>query len=86
MPSEGSQMKDLFGNDKVWKEHWVDMPEFVQESQKPFAQIIIRFETEQDLNEFSALIGQKLTPKTKSIWHPFKSHWGKAKKVWTDEF
>jgi hypothetical protein len=79
------RMKDLFGNEKAWKEHWVDMPEFVQESQKPFSQIIIRFETEQDLNDFSALIGQKLTPKTKSIWHPFKSHWGKPKKVWTDE-
>ncbi len=49
---------------------WSGMPEFVQEKQEPFSQIIIRFETEQDLVEFEALIGQKLTPKTKSIWHP----------------
>jgi hypothetical protein len=28
------------------------------------------------------LINQKLTVKTKSIWHPFKSHWGLDKKVY----
>ena len=49
---------------------WEGMPEFVQEPQKPFAKIIVRFETEQDLQDFAKLIGQKLTPKTKSIWHP----------------
>ena len=64
---------------------WDDMPEFVQEKQKPYSQIIIRFETEADLMEFSELIGQKLTPKTKSIWHPFKSHWHHNKVRWVDE-
>jgi len=49
---------------------WEGMPEFVQEPQKPFAKIIVRFDTEQDLQDFAKLIGQKLTPKTKSIWHP----------------
>jgi hypothetical protein len=52
------------------RKEWVGMPEFVQEKQKPFAQIIFRFDNEADLNEFSKLIGQKLTPKTKSAWHP----------------
>jgi hypothetical protein len=66
-------------------EEWVDMPEFVQEKKEPFAKIIVRFETQKDLEEFAQLIGQKLTPKTKSIWHPFKSHWGAEKKVWEDE-
>jgi hypothetical protein len=60
----------LFDESAEWEKEWVGMPEFVQESKKPFSQIIIRFETESDLNEFSALIGQKLTKKTKSIWHP----------------
>ena len=55
---------------KPWKEEWVGMPEFVQEKQKPFATIIVRFETAEDLAEFSEMIKQKLTPKTKSIWHP----------------
>jgi len=51
-------------------EEWFGMPEFVQKKQKPFAQIIVRFDSEKDLNNFSILIGQKLTRKTKSIWHP----------------
>ena len=49
---------------------WVGMPEFVQKKQEPFSKIIIRFETDEDLQEFAEMIGQKLTPKTKSIWHP----------------
>lgn len=51
-------------------EEWKDMPEFVQEAQKPYAKIIVRFDTEEALQEFAALIGQPLTKKTKSIWHP----------------
>lgn len=53
-----------------WKDEWKDMPEFVQEKQEPFALIKVRFDNQKDLDEFSELIGQKLTRKTKSIWHP----------------
>lgn len=67
-----------------WKEHWKDMPEFEQEKQEPFSKINVRFETEEDLNEFAELIGQKLTPKTKAIWHPYKPHRKKGpKRVYT---
>jgi hypothetical protein len=55
---------------KPWQEEWVGMPEFVQERQRPYSQIIVRFENEEALNEFSKMIGQPLTQKTKSIWHP----------------
>ena len=51
-------------------DEWLEMPEFVQNDKKPFAQIIFRFATEQDLIDFANLIGQKLTAKTKSAWHP----------------
>lgn len=57
-------------NRVVVEKEWVGMPEFVQEKQRPFAKIIFRFETEKDLDEFSKLIGQKLTKKTKSAWFP----------------
>lgn len=77
-------MEELF-EEHNWKKEWVDMPEFVQEKKEPYSKIIIRFETEEDLQDFAELIGQKLTSKTKSIWHPFKSHFGLFKKVWTDE-
>jgi hypothetical protein len=61
---------------------WVGMPEFVQQKKGPFKEVIVRFETEADYNEFQQLIGQKMTLKTKSIWHPFKSHWGLERKVY----
>lgn len=78
-------MPDLFGNDDHdWHKEWVGMPEFVQERKEPFACINVRFETEDDLREFAQLIGQKLTPKTKAIWHPFKPHRLPDKKVWVE--
>jgi len=49
---------------------WEGMPEFKQEKQEPYSKIIIRFANEEDLQEFAEMIGQKLTNKTKSIWHP----------------
>lgn len=60
----------LFEEPEKWQEHWVGMPEFNQEKQKPYSQIIVRFSSEEDLQEFAKIIGQKLTKKTKSIWHP----------------
>jgi hypothetical protein len=61
---------------------WVGMPEFVQEKKEPFKELIVRFDTEEDYKEFQNLISQKLTNKTKSIWHPQKSHWGLERKVY----
>jgi hypothetical protein len=61
---------DLFELSNPIFDEWKDMPEFVQEKQEPYAKIIVRFETKEDLEEFSKLINQKLTQKTKSIWHP----------------
>ncbi len=49
---------------------WDGMPEFVQEKKEPYSKINVRFNNEEDLQEFAKLIGQKLTNKTKSIWHP----------------
>lgn len=66
----------LFEEPEKWQKHWEGMPEFVQEKKEPYAKIIIRFDSEEDLQDFAKIIGQKLTKKTKSIWHPFKSHWG----------
>lgn len=65
-----------------WAEHWVGMPEFVQHKQEPFSTIILRVETEQDLMELAAKLGQTLTPKTKSIWYPYKPHRLPSKQVW----
>lgn len=69
----------------TWQDEWKEMPEFVQEKKEPFSKITVRFETQDDLESFAELIGQKLTPKTKSIWHPFKSHWGEKRHIYGDE-
>lgn len=63
-------------------EHWQGMPEFIQEKKEPFKTLIVRFETEKDFIDFQNLIKQKMTTKTKSIWHPYKSHWGLEKMVY----
>lgn len=79
-------MADLFGNeDHDWRAEWVGMPEFVQERKEPFACINVRFASEDDLRHFAELIGQKLTPKTKSIWHPYRPHRLPDKKVYVSD-
>jgi len=70
-------MEEKFDPNSEWK----GMPEFVQDKQKPYAMINVRFDSEEALQEFATLIGQKLNRKTKSIWHPYKSHWGQSPKV-----
>ena len=52
------------------KNEWEGMPEFIQEKKEAYSKIIVRFDDEDDLQEFAKMIGQKLTNKTKSIWHP----------------
>lgn len=44
--------------------------DFQQDDQKAFKQLLINFDNEEDYIEFSKLIKQKLTVKTKSIWYP----------------
>jgi hypothetical protein len=63
-------MNKLFEDHNPIFDEWKNMPEFIQKRQQPYAKIIVRFETKEDLEEFCKLINQKLTQKTKSIWHP----------------
>jgi len=55
---------------KGWREHWEGMPEFVQPEVKPFAQIVVRFTSQEGLDEFARRIEQKCTLRTKSLWFP----------------
>lgn len=68
-----------------WKQEWINMPEFIQEKQEPFAKIIVRFDNEKDLNDFSNLINQKLNKKTKSIWYPKLIRGINSNKRYSDE-
>jgi hypothetical protein len=77
---------DKIENKEEWEKEWQDMPEFVQaKTDKPFAQIIFRFANEEDLKNFSNIIGQKLTNKTKSAWHPQIERGINANKIYVYE-
>ncbi len=53
-----------------WREHWVNMPEFNNQDLSPDSSMIINFPSPEQRVEFAKLIGQKITPKTRSIWFP----------------
>ena len=53
-----------------WKKEWQNMPEYNQEDLEPIKQLIISFDSYEDYFNFGKLVDQKLTKKTKSIWHP----------------
>lgn len=64
------KQEPLFEIPPDWKKEWQGMPEFVQEKQRPFAQLIVRFRNQADLDDFARLIGQKLNAKSQCTWHP----------------
>jgi hypothetical protein len=83
---EDRKKEFIVKNEEDWKQEWQNMPEFVQsKTDKPFAQIIFRFANEQDLKDFSKLIGQKLTNKTKSAWYPQIERGVNANKIYVYE-
>jgi hypothetical protein len=54
-----------------WREEWKDMPEYVQEDLTPYRVLNVRFRNDEDVAIFEALMGQKITPKQKTLWFPF---------------
>lgn len=67
---ENEKEKYSESDTKEWKKLWKGMPEFEQESNPTYKTIYVHFRNEEDYQEFAKLIGQNLTEKTKSIWHP----------------
>jgi hypothetical protein len=57
-------------DDIKWRQHWLGMPEFVQDENTPFRTITMKFRSKEDYDDFSIKIGQEVADKTKSIWHP----------------
>ena len=60
----------LFEMEPDWKKEWQDMPEFVQEDLTSIKTVYIHFKSLQDMRDFSKLIGQPITDKTRNIWYP----------------
>lgn len=53
-----------------FEKHWQNMPAFDQKDRAAQRQIIVSFDNEEDIKEFSKLVKQNITDKTKSIWFP----------------
>jgi hypothetical protein len=51
-------------------DHWRGMPEFNQEDNGPYRQVIVSLEDEAAVEAFFKLINQSYTDKTKSVWFP----------------
>ena len=51
-------------------DEWEGMPEFDNDDLKPYKQIRVSFQCEEDMQAFAKLVGNKITEKTKSIWYP----------------
>lgn len=63
-------MAGFFEDLEEWKKYWKGMPEFVQYDESPYKSIIVHFNDEGDVENFSKLTGQKITSKTKFINFP----------------
>ncbi len=70
MDTVGSTKELLLDVPSDYEKHWVNMPEFIQNKRKPFAQIIVRVTCQQDLEKLSKCLEQMVTIKTKSVWFP----------------
>lgn len=57
-------------DDESAEKEWFDMPEFIQEEQAPYAYIIVKIDSQKNLEKFAKLMEQDISQKTKSIWYP----------------
>jgi hypothetical protein len=64
-----AKIDSLFG-EPLEGDAWKGMPEFRQDDLSPKYSIIVHFDGPENREKFSALIGQKLTDDTRSIWYP----------------
>ncbi len=53
-----------------WKELWRNMPEYSHEDLEPSQTVKVHFANATDRESFAALVGQKITDKTRSLWYP----------------
>ena len=72
-------------DEKMWKKHWTGMPQFTQENNPAYKRIIISFRNKEDYEEFSKLIDQNLSEKTKSIWYPKLDREANSLLRWVEE-
>jgi|TARA_R110000868_G_scaffold134072_1_gene345936 hypothetical protein len=77
-------MADLFGDEEFdWKKEWQDMPEFIQNDTKPVFSLTVNFLSVEDMNNFSEIIGKRISFTTKSVI--FTNQDDKTRGIYVDE-
>lgn len=79
------QAAEDYANPNHWEKHWHGMPEYEQENSTPAMKIRFKFRTEESYKEFQALIGQEMTDKTTTAWHPKLDRSENFKMRWIEE-
>ncbi len=64
------ERKPLFEVPTEHEKEWQGMPEFTQKDITSIQQIIVHFESEEDVQKFAKLIDRSLSNKTQSVWYP----------------
>ena len=72
-------------NIEEWRSHWKQMPSYTQEWNTPYKQVLMSFRNQEDYEDFQKRIGQRLTKKTKSAWHPHLDVTANSLLRWMDE-
>lgn len=67
---------------KDWEEEWIGMPDFNQENLMSWQSVRVHFASMKDREEFSKLIKQTITPKTRALWFPKAEIGHFAGKAW----
>lgn len=70
--SDADLERMTFGDGPVTdpNDEWDGMPEFDQPDATAKRRLIVNFKSDEDARAFGELIGQPLTDKTRSVWHP----------------
>lgn len=64
---------------------WGGMPTFDQKDEEPFKTIRIHFEKQEDVDSFTALVGQNVTEHTRYLWYPKADKFRAANKRWVTD-
>jgi len=71
--------------DFTWEKEWQNMPEYSNNDLEPYQTIKIHFESQEDVENFSKLIGQQITIKTRFVWFPKQDKHRYYSKIYKDE-
>ena len=79
------EVAESTADDKYWESQWKGMPEFTQDNADAFRTVTMKFRSKEDYDDFAVKIGQEVTDKTKSIWHPKLNVTKNLKLRWVQE-